>query len=366
MNTIASLIDGYINRQTKKQVVTREIENHLIKVLSQDGYWKQGGYHSFAESIENLAQQGIISPVKASGFNGRQPPIYEKYRIAVKNDGPDRATRQKLLTWYHPQINTAHYLTHFKDYKEDEPYLTRLDSFLKRHKDFASWPMITANERSFQIFHDEKWLLSSRGRLFCQRTGLSLDALRCYQTYEPFFYYPAGMPVNTDKINVLIVENKDTFFSLKGLFQQGINTWDGCAFSLLIYGEGRKIQKSFSFFGELGQYRNYRADFYYFGDLDPEGILIWHDLQREYGFSVKPFTLFYNALFDRYWENAPPLIDGKKAGQKYSEEAIKAFLAYFDKRRSAGILQMLEEKKYLPQEGLNYVLLKELAGKREG
>lgn len=366
MNTIESLIDGYINRQTKKQVVTGEIEDHLIKVLSQDGYWKQGGYHSFAAAMETLAQKGIVSPVKASGFNGLQPPLYEKYRIAVKDDGPDGDTRQKLLTWYHPQINTAYYLTHFKDYKEDEPYLYRLDSFLKLHKDFTAWPMITANERSFQIFHDEKWLLSGHGRLFCQRTGLFLDALRCYQTYEPFFYYPVGLPVNTDKINVLIVENKDTFFSLKGLFQQGIYTWDGCAFSLLIYGEGRKIQKSFRFFGELGEYRNYQPDFYYFGDLDPEGILIWHDLQSQYGISVKPFTLFYNALFDRYRENAPLLKDVKKAGQKYSEEAVKAFLACFDRRRATGILQMLEEKKYLPQEGLNYVLLEELAGKREG
>jgi hypothetical protein len=332
-------------------------------VLSQEGYWKQGGYYSFAESIEKLTQQEFISPVKASGLNGLNPPLYEKYRIAVKRDEPDGATKQKLLTWYHPQINTAHYLTHFTDYQEDEPYLTRLDSFLKQHKDFASWPMITANERSFQIFFDEKWLLSSHGRLFCQRTGLSLDALRCYQTYEPFFYYPAGFPLATDKINVLIVENKDTFFSLKGLFQQGINTWYGCAFSLLIYGEGRKIQKSFSFFGELGEYRDYKGVFYYFGDLDPEGILIWYDIKRQYGISLQPFILFYNALFDRYWANASLLKEGNKGGQKYSEEAVEAFLAYFDERRATGILQMLKEGKYLPQEGLNYVLLKELAGK---
>lgn len=181
MNTIASLIDEYLNCQTKKQFVTRELEDHLIKILRQDGYWKQDGYRSFAETIETLVQQGFFSPIKASGLNGLQPPLYERYRIIVKKDGFDQATRQKLLTWYHPQINTAHYLTHFKDYQEDEPYLAMLDSFLKQHKDFASWPMITANERSFQIFHNEKWLLSSHGRLFCQRVGLSLNALRCYQ-----------------------------------------------------------------------------------------------------------------------------------------------------------------------------------------
>ncbi|MDD2497176.1 MAG: DUF2220 family protein [Desulfitobacteriaceae bacterium] len=363
MKTIVSLINDYLNSQTKKQIITREIENYLAKVLGQDVYWQQGGYSSFVEKIEALMQSGIISPVKTSGLNGRQPPLYEKYRIRKSEDILDSMTRQKLLTGYHPQINTAYYSIHSKDYQADEPYLAKLDSFLKQHSDFASWPMITANERSFQIFHNEKWLLSKQGHLFCQRTGLSLTTLHCYQTSEPFFYYPVSIPRGTKEIKVLIVENKDTFFSLKGLFQQGLNTWADNRFSLLIYGEGRKIQKSFSFYEELGEYQNYQAAFYYFGDLDPEGIRIWYDLQKEYRLIIKPFTLFYQVLFERYGDKAPTLSAGKKAGQRYSEKAIKAFLNHFDPCLGAGIRQMLAEKRYLPQEGLDYVLLKELAVK---
>ena len=367
MKTITSLINDYLNSQTKKQVVTREIETYLQEVLGQIGYWqKEGGYPSFAEKIEILIQLGMIDPVKASGLNGKQPPLYEKYRIVKQKDTLDQVTRQKLLTGYDPQIKTAYYSTHGKDYQEDEPYLAKLDSFLKQHQNFASWSLITANERSFQVFHNEKWLLSRHGHLFCQRTGLSLAALRCYQTSEPFFYYPVSIPRGTNKIKVLIVENKDTFFSLKGLFQQGIHTWGGHIFSLLIYGEGRKIQKSFRFYEELGEYQNYQADFYYFGDLDPEGIRIWYDLQKEYGLTIKPFTLFYQVLFEKYGQNAPSLSAGKKTGQRYSEKAIKAFLSYFAQDLATGIRQMLAEKKYLPQEGLHYVLLKELAEKQEG
>ena len=365
MKTVAFLISNYINLQAKKHVVTREMEQHCLEALGQEGYWHQGGYNSFAAFIEDFVQQGAISPVKASGLNRREPPLYEKYRIAAKKDVPNSETRKKLLTWYHPQINTSHYLTRFRDYLEDESYLDSLDSFLKQHKDLTFLPVITANERSFQVFHDEKWLLSGHGHLFCHRTGLSLNELRCFQTFEPFFYYSAVLPADTEKINVLIVENKDTFFSLKTLFQNGTDTWKGCTFSLLIYGEGRKIQKSFSFFGELEEYKNYQPDFYYFGDLDPEGILIWYDLKKQYDLSVKPFLLFYNVLFEMYGEN-PPLIEGKKAGQKYSEEAIKAFLGFFDGCHGAGMLQMLEEHKYIPQEGLNFVVLKELAQKCKG
>jgi hypothetical protein len=359
-NTIPSLINDYFTRQTKKRVVTKDIENYLVKTLTQDRYWQQGGYHTLVETMDAFVQKGIITPVKSSGLNGLQPPLYQKYSISAKNDIPPEEIRQKLLTWYYPQINTAYYLTHYQHYLEDETYLNQLDNFLKYHKNFASWSMITANERSFQIFQDEKWLLSTQGHLFCQRTGLSLTALRCYPTYEPFFYYPVGLPIGTDEINILIVENKDTFFSLKGLFQKGINTWADCTFSLLIYGEGRKIQKSFSFYEELSEYRPYKANFYYFGDLDPEGILIWYDLGKQYEHIIKPFTIFYEALYDRYGKNAPFLKD-KKNGQKYSIEAIRSFLSFFEQSYRAGILELLDAKKYLPQEGLNYILLKKLA-----
>jgi hypothetical protein len=363
---MTALINEYLNSQTKKTVVTGAIETYLQEVLGQRGYWqKEGGYPSFAEKMETLIQLGVISPVKASGLNGRQPPLYEKYRLVKKKDTLDQATRQKLLTQYHPQINMTHYLTHGQDYQVDKPYLQKLDSFLKQYQDFAFWPLITANERSFQIFHNEKWLLSKHGHLFCQRTGLSLAALRCYQTSEPFFYYPVSIPRGTEEIKVLIVENKDTFFSLKGLFQQGIYTWADYVFSLLIYGEGRKIQKSFRFYEELREYQNYQAAFYYFGDLDPEGIRIWYDLQKEYGLAIKPFTLFYQVLFEKYGQKAPSLSAGKKAGQRYSKKAIRAFSTYFEQNLATGIRQMLVEKKYLPQEGLHYVLLKELAEKQE-
>ncbi|MDD2432341.1 MAG: DUF2220 family protein [Clostridia bacterium] len=362
---MTALINDYLNSQTKKTVITGKIETYLQERLAQDGYWQQGGYFSFAEKIENLIQLGLIRPVKASGLNGRQPPLYEKYRLVKKRDTLDQATRQKLLTQYHPQIKTTHYLTHGQDYYADKPYLQKLDSFLKQHQDFASWSLITANERSFQIFHNEKWLLSRHGHLFGQRTGLSLATLRCYQTSEPFFYYPVSIPKGTKEIKVLIVENKDTFFSLKELFQQGIYTWADYVFSLLIYGEGRKIQKSFRFYEELGEYQKYQADFYYFGDLDPEGIRIWYDLQKEYGLAIKPFTLFYQVLFEKCGQKAPSLSAGEKAGQRYSKKAIKAFLNHFEQNLAIGIRQMLAEKKYLPQEGLHYVLLKELAEKQK-
>lgn len=359
---IGSLIEEYLNflnQQNKKQIVTKEIENSVIKLLGQDEYWKQGGYRVFATCIESLVEQEKITPVKASKSNELAPALYNKYRIMIEKDEPDQATRNRMLTWYHPRISTGYYLKHFKHFKEDEPYLSRLDNFLKQHDGFAFWPFVAANERSFQIFNDEKWLLSGHGHAFCQRAGLTLKDLRCYQTTEPFFYYSAGIPSDINEINVLIIENKDTFFSLKSLFKRGVSNWDGISFSLLIYGEGRKIQKSICFFQELEEYRKHQAHFYYFGDIDPEGILIWYDLKISSGIEIKPFTLFYNALYENHHEHAPLL---RKTKQKlFSQEAIAAFLSNFDSQKASGMLGMIESGKYLPQEGLDYVALQILS-----
>jgi hypothetical protein len=72
------LVDNYIKSRTKKYVFTRDIEHFCLEVLGQEGYWKQGGYHAFAASIEELVRDGVMSPVKASGLNGRDPALYEK------------------------------------------------------------------------------------------------------------------------------------------------------------------------------------------------------------------------------------------------------------------------------------------------
>lgn len=60
-------------------------------------------------------------------------------------------------------------------------------NFLEENPNLDRLQQITANERSFQVFRDEKWLLSKHGKDFLQRIGFALDDLRCYLTFEPFF-----------------------------------------------------------------------------------------------------------------------------------------------------------------------------------
>ncbi|MBO8137129.1 MAG: hypothetical protein H0Z40_03180 [Desulfotomaculum sp.] len=351
------IIYNYLITQKKKRIKTADIEKYVIDKLGLNEYWdRHGGYYSFAAAIESLVEEGVIRPVKSWKQNGMNPALFKGYQVILQEDKLDADLIHILSTQYHPDINVSYYFNHKSEYQQDKDYLSALNTFLKQNTALSELPAITVNERSFQIFHDEKWLLSKHGHNFLQRVGLTLQDLRCYPTYEPFFYYQRQNR-NAQEVNVLIVENKDTFFSLKTLFQEGIYSWAKIPFSLLIYGEGRKIEKSFSFFWELEEYKSCHVNFYYFGDLDPEGILIWYELQRQERVDIRPFVFFYDTLVKKYLHVAQPL----KKEQTVSTEAVQAFLAYFSSGRSELIREMLRGNLYLPQEGLNYQLLKELS-----
>lgn len=350
------IIYQYLINQNKKRIETKNIESYVLKTIGSDNYWKQGGYTSFVQTIELLVAKNILRPVKAWKLNGMNPPLYNGYQIISLRDELNPIIKQNLLTQYHPAMNTAYYLNHQADYEQDKIYLSALNCFLKENAQFTTLPAITVNERSFQIFHDEKWLASKHGHNVLQRVGLTFKDLCCYPTYEPFFYYQRKI-ANTSEINVLIIENKDTFFSLKSLFQNGVYSWNNIPFTLLIYGEGRKIQKSFSFFWELNEYQQYKPRFYYFGDLDPEGISIWHQLQKQEAVEFKPFVFFYNALFEKYAHIAPKV----RKEQRFLQQAVESFLTYFSTSQSKLMLNILKEGRYLPQEGLNYQLLHQLS-----
>jgi hypothetical protein len=349
---VKQLIIDYLSSQKKKRVQTKDIEDYLMLKMGSSSYWKKGGYQQFAKAIETLVTEELIRPIKIWNKNGLNPPLYSGYQIISQGAKPLNEVKKRLLTQYHPSINTSVYIKNPEQYQQDEIYLNLLDKFLRQHDMAATW--LTVNERSFQIFHDEKWLASNNGHAFLQRLGLSYQDLNCYPTYEPFFYYQVNA-LKLAKINILIVENKDTFFSLKMLFQQGINSWAATVFAMLIYGEGKKIIKSFSFLWELKEYQDKELQVYYFGDLDREGIAIWHELQRRTEVDIKPFVYFYQELLERYRALEMP------KQQRMVAKAVEDFLAYFSTGHSKLIFNIMANGRYLPQEGLNYQVLCQLA-----
>lgn len=202
--------------------------------------------------IEKLVQERYIEPQKTSKTNVEG--ISEKYKI-IKQD--DANIKQEII-----------------------------NSISK----FISKPIegvLTINERSYQIFQNEK-LLKEREDII-KKLGLTLQDLKCYETYEPFFYYENK---EFSKGKILIIENKDTFWTIQNV----VKTTKYKNIYLVIYGEGKKILKSFEFINNFKLENNIIE---YFGDIDYEGINIYEQLKSKYSqYNIKAYKTGYQKILD--------------------------------------------------------------------
>ena len=202
-----------------------------------------------------------------------------------------------------------------------------LQNFILRNKDIEE---ISINERSFELFGDEKFLSSNSGKKLLNRHHLSLHHLKCYETPEPFLYYVNHNSINND---MLIIENKDTWFTFRKILQ------------------GRKIQKSFSYMEENDcESLKDTENIYYFGDIDSSGIDIFYKLKKKYPkYFIRPFFPAYKFLIEN--ENKKRLKTTKKIGL--------AVYKLFDFRGLGedeffDMLHICNENYIIPQEILNY------------
>lgn len=153
---------------------------------------------------------------------------------------------------------------------------------------------LSINERSLQIFGNEKFLASPECKKILNKYKVPFHLLNAYETPEPFIYYLN----RSNSKDVLIIENKDTWYSMrKVMIEEGLLC--GFNFKALIYGEGRKIQSSFAYVNsdDMRELEDVNQ-FYYFGDIDSSGIDILYKLQIGYPeHSILPFEPGYEYLF---------------------------------------------------------------------
>lgn len=337
-----------IQTSPTKTCKTAELETELR--LKAPTLYQDLGYLGFADAVEQLCREQTIAPVKSSGINGRNPALYNSYKRV--EDRLQQTVLDQLIT-YHQDLALDYYRNRPAALQTDLPYLSALNAFLFNLGSASLKVPCSVNERSFQIFRDEKFLSSAAGRAFLQHVGLNLEKLACFQTFEPFFYAQYLLPED-NFAHLLIVENKDTFFSLKKCLSNWLRTIAGIPCNFLIYGEGRKIVTSFAFYQEVqgltGQTQS-PIKAYYFGDLDPEGIDIFGQLQENFPeVQIEPFTHLYTELLKLY----PDRPRQRDKHQKLKPERLDKFLSYFPPAVAADLQTLFAEKCYLPQEGLNY------------
>ena len=158
------------------------------------------------------------------------------------------------------------------------------------------------------------------------------------------------MPPAVQPQKLLIIENKDTFFSMRKHLLAGNNQLLGENISTVIYGAGKRVVSYFQEFNASAE-PYMLADgneLLYFGDLDYEGIGIYETLAESFAEQgeIKPFIPAYLAMLamaDNYKQLPPTKKDQNRNLQG-------AFFRYFPVNAQSQMQSILQQDLYIPQE----------------
>lgn len=299
--------------------------------------------------VMNLLEQGELKPVKKAGTNGKKPALSLSYWLTEPNEPSRQELEEELKYGLEPLISIEYYLSHLQAYQTDRPWVLMLSRYLRENRSLLEQPE-SRNERSFEIWSREKFLTREQGVKILKRCGVSLDFLNLYETAEPFAYYSRTREVPQ---NMLILENKDTFFSMRRFLLEGHSNILGEKFGTLIYGGGKRVVKSFQDFALSAEpYMQAEGNkIYYFGDLDYEGIGIYESLARQRGTYELPVP--FTAAYKKMLEKAKQPDTLPEASQGQNQNLKGDFFNYFSTDTAAQMKNILKAGKYIPQEILN-------------
>ena len=323
----------------------------LLDILLRD--CKSSDYIDQYKYVMDLVAGGIIEPVKNSGLNGRKPALYNAYwKIIIKKNYD--AEKMELMFSTDTRIDNSYYLDHLSEYEADRKYVRQLNDYLRNHSDRLS-VKISRNERSFEIWNREKYLSKEGGRTLLSRCGLTESFLNYYETAEPFAYYAATRDVPQ---NILIIENSDTFFSIRKHLMDGGQGILGTSIGTVIYGSGNGGTKQFREFNISAEpyMKAIGNKIYYFGDMDYEGIGIYERIRKEMApdYDVVPFKKAYLRMLQKaVGQTLPPTKDRQR------ETDGSEFFSYFEEEDVCQMKSILLQGLYIPQEILNVTDFKE-------
>lgn len=256
-------------------------------------------------------------------------------------------------------INIEEYLNKPSIYEKHRELLIPLNTFLVKNRKELDIP-ISKNERAYQIWNNEKILDDSLCKSVVKWNGLE-EKLNYYLTPEPFFDY---IHCKKEKMNILIVENKDTWYSLRKIINSLKAECYLCNIQIdgLLYGEGNKITKEKA----LEEYENEviqrKCSFLYWGDLDYTGIEMFERVvNQNKNIKISLFTKMYELMID-----AKDLeLLGKIKHNQNNSVSLEVFMNSFNEDYREKIKYILNKNCYIPQEIINAVILKNICKEKE-
>ncbi len=306
-----------------------------------------GGQNAFLEVIQKLVTDGTLLVVgKKKNHHG----LSLKFRKVKQGKSKNSEVVKLMIQSIRPPASVDYYLKNIDDYIRDMEIIDKVCTFLTSDQT----GIVSVNERAYDLFGDEKFFKGdeasrSRGEVVLKRLGLNYADIGCEEMFEPFFSFQKKDFHLRSARNVYIIENRDTFWSFKR-YMMGLEKVD-----MLIYGEGKKIISSFRFVDEYGL--SERDTFYYFGDLDAEGVNILGTLQDDYpGFEIVPFRAGYLAILDIGMRKG---LGRVVKDQRLNEVYGRRFVGSFGDEVAMKFAAVLDGDFYVPQEALSGIEMKE-------
>lgn len=328
---------------TKIMKDIRKFSKNKITLDEVQTFFHIEDYSTLVDTVTRLINEGSLRFIKASGLNGKKPGLYLSYQILREKENNEEWIKE--LRYMVPELDGDYYLRNLDRYKEDRPYIIKLNNYLKKNKGKLNIP-ISINERSFEIFGQEKFLLISGGKKLLSKLNYSFENLNCYETSQPLAYYS----YRKDEGQILlIIENKDTFYSMRKHLLEGNSSILGVQVGTLIYGGGKAIYRSISDFEYCMEpyMRSDKNHILYFGDLDFEGILIYEKVEAlmKPDYQVKPFINAYEKMIEK-----AEFIELPKSKELQNKNCGDIFFSYFEGDIRLRMKELLGTGDYIPQE----------------
>jgi len=318
-----------IRKNKRKRISLSEI----MKFASPDM-----SYEAFAQCIQVLIHEEILVPIKASGFNKRSINLPNNFQInKSKLENDYKIMLQGQVQLLSPEIDLDYYFVHSDEWEQDRRYIHMIDDYIKSSVSPFEASMIP--EKSYWISEDEKWLSEKGGLQIFEKLKLT-EKMNLIREVEPTAFAINNAFQKHEKYKHLIVENKSIFYRLLDILEE-------TSFSTLIYGAGWRIISSMKSFNKQFPFDDKTSEFYYFGDMDHEGLKIWHALSQIS--EVLPEFALYHRLLEM------PSSAGK-TNQKSDLEAVAAFCKHVsckDDSIKLKVINILASGQYIPQEALS-------------
>ena len=224
-------IIAYLKEKNLRRTISYEELLNLFSTIE---------YEALARKISSLVEEGKLKIVNKKNTNGRNPMMYMNYSIIEDKDTYEREVKE--IKALNAALIISYYINRPEEYKKHRAIIMQLNQFMTFSKEKLH-KQISINERSLQIWGKEKLLRDSSIATILKNLGITLKMLNVYNTPEPFFYYLHNETIPS----ILIIENKDTWFSVRKYLKETGKRVLGLSIGLLIYGEGKKIESSIEF-----------------------------------------------------------------------------------------------------------------------